>query len=111
METQSVPHIIGGAITGLVIGGLLIQTTNIDAGTADIIEVISCCSAAVVASLLGIALKAEPWHRTRNRSAQGLFLVISLYWGLWLRLSAHFFNSSYLTGDYFSCRLEECCLS
>jgi len=35
-----VPYIIGGAITGLVIGGLLIQTTNIDAGTADIIEVI-----------------------------------------------------------------------
>ena len=31
---------IGGAITGLVIGGLLIQTINIDAGTADFIEVI-----------------------------------------------------------------------
>ena len=40
METHSILYTIGGAIIGLVIGGLLIQTVNIDAGTADFIEVI-----------------------------------------------------------------------
>ena len=43
---------IGGAITGLVVGGLLIQTINIDAGTADIIELIimllGCCGGFLV---------------------------------------------------------------
>jgi len=74
---------IGGAITRLVIGGLLVQTINIDAGTADILELIimllGCCGG----FLVGDTLKAEPVVPFRNRtSAQVLLLIISLYWGL-----------------------------
>jgi hypothetical protein len=67
-------YTIGGAITGLVIGGLLIQTINIDAGTADIIEVImmllGSCGGFLVGDSQSRAARAIPKLMASNQELE-----------------------------------------
>ena len=77
---------IGGAITGLVIGGLLIQTINIDAGTADIIELIimllGCCGGFLVGDhSQSCATRAVPKSNQeleRTRAALDYIIILGL---------------------------------
>ena len=77
---------IGGAITGLVIGGLLIQTINIDAGTADIIELIimllGCCGGFLVGdysqSRAARAVPKSNQQLERTRAALDYIIILGL---------------------------------
>jgi hypothetical protein len=75
---------IGGAITGLVIGGLLIQTINIDAGTADILELIvmllGCCGGFLVGdhSQSRAARSIPDWNHQLERTRAALDYIIIL---------------------------------
>jgi hypothetical protein len=75
---------IGGAITGLVIGGLLIQTINIDAGTADILELIimllGCCGGFLVGDhAQSRAARSIPdWNHQLERTRAALDYIIIL---------------------------------
>lgn len=81
-------YIIVGAITGLVIGGLLIQTTNIDAGTADIIEVIIMLLGGCGGFLVGdhsqsraaraVKLMASNQELERTWAALGYIIILGL---------------------------------
>ena len=77
---------IGGAVTGLVIGGLLIQTINIDAGTADIIELIimllGCCGGFLVGdhsqSRAARAVPKSNQQLERTRAALDYIIILGL---------------------------------
>ena len=85
-NTIRVLYTIGGAITGLVIGGLLIQTINIDAGTADIIELIimllGCCGGFLVGDYAqSRAARAVPnsnQQLERTRAALDYIIILGL---------------------------------
>src|SRR5205823_2992852 len=77
---------IGGAITGLVIGGLLSQTISIDAGTADIIELIimllGCCGGVLVGdysqSRAARAVPNSNQQLERTRAALDYIVILGL---------------------------------
>lgn len=74
---------IGGAITRLVIGGLLVQTINIDAGTADIVELIimllGCCGGFLVGDhSQSRAGRAVPKSNQRTSVALDYIIILGL---------------------------------
>jgi hypothetical protein len=88
-STIRVLYTIGGAITGLVIGGLLIQTINIDAGTTDIIELIIMLLGSCVGFLIGNhsqsradravpKLMASSQELERTRAALDYIIILGL---------------------------------
>jgi hypothetical protein len=88
-NTIRVLYTTGGAITGLVIGGLLIQTINIDAGTTDIIELIIMLLGSCVGFLIGNhsqsradravpKLMASSQESERTRAALDYIIILGL---------------------------------
>ena len=88
-NTISDLYTIGGAITGLVIGGLLIQTINIDAGTTNIIELIIMLLGSCVGFLIGNhsqsradravpKLMASSQELERTRAALDYIIILGL---------------------------------
>jgi hypothetical protein len=88
-NTIRVLYTTGGAITGLVIGGLLIQTINIDAGTTDIIELIIMLLGSCVGFLIGNhsqsradravpKLMASSQELERTRAALDYIIILGL---------------------------------
>jgi hypothetical protein len=77
---------IGRAISGLIIGGLLIQAINIDAGTADIIELIimllGCCGGFLVGdpsqSRAARAVPKSNQELERTRAALDYIIILGL---------------------------------